>query len=471
MNTIEQRLADALNARADLVTQESLSPSAPPAPVVPLRRRFPRPAGYAVAAAACAAAVAAPFVIPALTGDEADPKPDPAPVVEIGVDWPVEQTRSYDVDGDGRDDEIRLKLEPAAPHDARVEVTLAGGETVGAVVESRGDELELDKPVQADGRPGFEISVHHYEVAGGGLDLAALLVLRDSELVVVTTPEPSPFTYQRDGDDRQHSWWIQERTLYSAVSADPYPSALPDVYAERRTRWGLDDDLAWVSEAAGTVCRDMTDLEAFPAACDRTDAGPDTTADDGFDDGASPFLDRSDAVIQVGESFQVDVDGGGADTFSLGSEGGEEWVLGASFAGGPEPFTALTPPEGAEGPPMLHTTLAEPAPGDAPLLVVRWGSVYGGLTQIYSTEGQQLTLLPWTSTFGGGRSEDGTSVTTVLTTNGTLYALNQVDAVEVGVYLWRAEGTTYMVLGNNGMSLGSWCKNEVDPDQPPYVEC
>jgi hypothetical protein len=93
---IEDRLAAALNARAELVQPEALLHSAPPAPVyTPVWRR---PAVVALVAAAVAAAVVVPLV---LRSNHTSDNPLPSNRIPTPV-----HALSGDVDGDGRPDRI-----------------------------------------------------------------------------------------------------------------------------------------------------------------------------------------------------------------------------------------------------------------------------------------------------------------------------------------------------------------------------
>lgn len=469
MNTIEQRLTDALNARADLVTPESLTPSEPPAPVVPLRRRFPRPAGYAIAAAACAAAVAAPFVIPALTGGDAGKQRDVPPVVEIGVDWPVLHRASFDMDGDRRPDRVLLKNDPADPERARVDVELAAGGTPGVVFPTRGLPVSLGTPVGADGQAGLDVTV-----VGEHAELVALLVFREGDLREATGIDPVEFAFELDAESHTHHWWVNEDRLYSGTSVDAFEGQLPVTYAVDVRHWVVTDNLELRPRGqAVRLCTDKAEPTGFPETCDRADAGPDTSADDGFADGASPFLDRNDAVIHPGEQWIPD---NGNDPTRVGLEvadGGYRLMM--TVDNGFEVRADLTPPAGVTAEPVVHMAYATGRPGGAGLIVVQWGFP-GGPTQLYANWEGALKLIPFTDSYGQNQSEGGGSVSTVLTTDGTLYALVQSEPLTVDVYRWEYQAvpeddTAYMVLGNSGMALGTWCTNEVDPDLPPYVEC
>lgn len=72
MTGTEDRLTQALRARTDLITHDRLTPAAPPVAARP-RSPWRRPALYALAAAACAGAIALPFALN--TGDGQEPGP------------------------------------------------------------------------------------------------------------------------------------------------------------------------------------------------------------------------------------------------------------------------------------------------------------------------------------------------------------------------------------------------------------
>jgi hypothetical protein len=85
MTGTEERLAQALRARTDLITHDRLTPSAPPVAAKP-RSPLRRPAFALLAAAACAAAIALPFALAGGDGQKPDPvgpttaRPTSAPV-------------------------------------------------------------------------------------------------------------------------------------------------------------------------------------------------------------------------------------------------------------------------------------------------------------------------------------------------------------------------------------------------------
>lgn len=88
MTTLEDRLAEALHARADQVTPERLAPPATPAEATPLRRRTLLPA----LAAGVAAAVVVAVVVVAGRDDDADQQPVDRPTVTESSDKPPPST-------------------------------------------------------------------------------------------------------------------------------------------------------------------------------------------------------------------------------------------------------------------------------------------------------------------------------------------------------------------------------------------
>jgi hypothetical protein len=72
MTGTEDRLAQALRARTGLITHDRLTPAAPPVAAEP-RPAWRRPVLYALAAAACAGAIALPFALNAGDGPEPGP--------------------------------------------------------------------------------------------------------------------------------------------------------------------------------------------------------------------------------------------------------------------------------------------------------------------------------------------------------------------------------------------------------------
>lgn len=178
--TLDERLASALEARADLVTAEHLRPlEVPPAP----RRR---PTAVLVAAAAALVLVAAPFLVDQMTGTAPAPRPaGPPSAITTPADEPspsptasatprsgkepedrstppqiptqgigpfrVVVTAHADLDGDGRADRIQIKVrETVSPvAGSMIDIDLAGEGGLEAYMDSEhAPEQLLEPPVR-----------------------------------------------------------------------------------------------------------------------------------------------------------------------------------------------------------------------------------------------------------------------------------------------------------------------------------
>ncbi len=194
MTTVEDRLTAALAARADLVQVEDLRP-----PALPDRSKtwVRRPATYLAAAAACAAAVAAPFLIAgddeAQTGhgpatQPADP--DPGASAGEGGDWPVIRTARVDVDGDGIEDEALVR-DPRRDFvdQIRIEVVLSSGGS--AWIQLREPNIGLRfMPADIDGNGDGELVLADYI----GRPAMHVFDLVEGSLVPVDQPDDPPLT-------------------------------------------------------------------------------------------------------------------------------------------------------------------------------------------------------------------------------------------------------------------------------------
>ena len=220
MSTLEDRLGAALAARADLVQPEDLRPGSPPPVQVPLRHR---PVAYLVAAAACAAAVSAPFLVNGGGEDRPAPPVDTpsAPVTPNGdqvegAAWPqaYDYPRGYDVDGDGVPDRIviRTPSDEELPHGVRrFEVHLSTGGVAAVLLDYDTYDLTAVTRVELDGEPGDEILYYRGTEKGemGVLDLV------DGALVDLEVPDDPGLTSEPDEQFRDRGRWVEDRRLYS----------------------------------------------------------------------------------------------------------------------------------------------------------------------------------------------------------------------------------------------------------------
>lgn len=281
MSTLEDRLTAALAARADLVQPEDLRPADPPVRA----RTWARPVLYGLAAAACAAAIAAPFLVG--VGGDGDDRPAPpvvtptAPATPDGVDdgdevpgadWTEAYTypRAYDVDGDGAPDEVVVRTQGAEalpPGTRRVEVHLSSGGVAAVLLDYDTYDLTMVDPVDLDGDGADELLYYR------GTDTEEIGVLRyaDGSLVDLRVPDEPGLTSAPDARFRSRGWWTEDGELFSYRTVDggfvPGSSnASPPPYEVDIWRWTLtpDDRLEPVPMPSG--CLDPADGRA-PTAC------------------------------------------------------------------------------------------------------------------------------------------------------------------------------------------------------------
>lgn len=227
MSTVEDRLTAALEARAELVRTEDLRYVEPPS----APSRLPRLAAYTVAAAACGAAVAAPFVLGGGPGDEAtDPPPAtqqptsmPAPNGDDvpGAGWTEAYSypRAFDVDGDGAPDEVMVRTEGAEflpPGARRVEAHLTTGGVAAVLLDYETYDLTVVEPVELDGEAGDEILYYR----GTETQEMGVLALRDGALVDLAVPDDPGITSQLDERGRLRTRWVEGGELYSSRSVE-----------------------------------------------------------------------------------------------------------------------------------------------------------------------------------------------------------------------------------------------------------
>ena len=263
---IEDRLAAALDARAELVTPQDLRPLE-----VPKTPRLGAPARAGVlllaAAAATAAVVAAPFVLDGSDGrspehgpagppsgsvsEPTEPEPtEPSESPAVPADATVVDRQTADVDGDGRPDRVRLlshSTYPEDPAEGSVEVTLASGETsVAAVPFGYLGPLKPSLDVNGDGRE--QVLLSHTE----GGDSAQLLVYtwHEDGLVLARQEGDAPLATVADGVS---GYYTDDRGLVSWSSRGPVGGT---TYEVEEWTWSVDGDRL-VPTPAGTRCKDI----------------------------------------------------------------------------------------------------------------------------------------------------------------------------------------------------------------------
>ncbi len=279
----EDRLVAALQARAEQVRSEDLTPLVTPEPV----RRRPRWGAYALAAAAIAAVVAAPFAVDALR-DTSAPEPGPAgpsvsPVPSPSADASVGPTQpatpqgrlhtvrgTADVDGDGQPDAVTVtyRTGPELPYiEVHVSVALASGSVSTATSEAAwGPRLQQPLDINGDGR---QLVVLRSE--GGDSDTPQLFAYRQGRLQRLAYAYQSPpLSNGVDADGRVFRWWFdgQER-LFTARSTQPLGgdnNVQVEVY-----RWTVKPapgggPVLGATRLAGTQCFDLVNDET-PHPC------------------------------------------------------------------------------------------------------------------------------------------------------------------------------------------------------------
>lgn len=416
MSTIEDRLTSALEARAGQVQPEDLRPAEVPSPKVTWLRH---PATYAVVAAACAAVIAAPFVVDLGAGDpDPDPAPPPAsqtpdlpPQEDVGGGWPVEfGTTPVDVDGDGVKDEIRVRHEPGKPlagPRARIEVDLsATGTTVFAVVDSFNAFVNVAEAVDLDGDGDRELTIYRDDADyRNGAETFAVLTLAPDRLLEVEVPAtPALVTGiipdADTGRGYQSRVWVGRGGLRSYVTTDTYggvePLNLPVVYPVRVTAWSLVDG-ALVASDQGVQCIDVVN-------------GPDSLlpvpCPDGYGTTTTPtFFPEQDETIGLGESFEVPK---GSVTFTVSLEGGPV-DHGAVEPGTTELVVGLPGGEVQRVPlpgvwvPAAYTTPVRMPGSDLTVLVAQEGGDSTTMTLVVIRQGKVMAALTdGPVPFGGG---------------------------------------------------------------------
>lgn len=461
MSTIEDRLTHALAARADLVQPEDLRPLDPPTATVSWLRH---PATYVAAAAACAAAIAAPFV---LTGDGgASPEPPPTtqtpslpPQTDVGGDWPIPfPSDPVDVDGDGVQDQVRIRQEPGKPlvgPGVRVEVDLSStGDQVFGLTSSEGSFVNVMNAVDLDGDGDRELVLSRDE----GVP-AAVLALRDGQLAEATRPDDPPLVTGTvptgAGDRGRPSYlWVAGGGLYSYLSVDDFsgvdPVEDPTYYEVDVTRWSLDDG-TMVPTAEGRQCVDKT-LEGsddLPVPCEDDDEDP-------------QLFPEAQETIGVGESFDVSADGEPA-VVSL-----ERDAVVLTRADGTEQSVEL--PEG--GAPRLYTDLVRMADDNLVVLVAQRSGELDEMTVATTRNGNFFAARVEDETpFGGGTTDAGI-LRTWIAPDGTLYTGLQTDpdSNEYELNSWELGGTVSADVAPTLQRLAQGCVVIDDEASPPTAE-
>jgi hypothetical protein len=271
---IEDRLSAALDARADQVTADDLRPLEVPAPA----HRVSRGAVVALSVAAVTVAIAVPFAIARVGGDNHGSGPTlPGPTTTAPTATQTTDTyvppanlrnvkvvarQAADVDGDGRPDQVRL-YSGRLPHETFggwVEVTLASGGSSRAAWPD-GYTPDLVDPFSI-GRDGLEQVL----LSQSGGDEAQLLVYTwlDHGLVGVTKASNAPLALGL-GEGKYADYYTDPDGLHSWLRGKPaHPPGWP-VFHVRVWTWTLDGDQL-TAQSDGSACVDVTS-EDTPGGC------------------------------------------------------------------------------------------------------------------------------------------------------------------------------------------------------------
>ncbi len=274
---IEDRLVAALEARAELVTQEDLAPiEIPDAP-----RRPGRSTVVLLVAAATAAVIATPFI---LNAGEGDSSPDPTHTPSVNVTDPTTEPsppeptqteeipdlrdatvagrQQADVDGDGRPDQVKLVTGtlPNGGMGGTVEVSLASGETGSAAVPQ--DYYVSLKPaydINQDGRQQVLVS------ASGGDEAALIVYTWYDEGLVRAASGQAPLALGLDGQGKYAHYYTDDRGLISWLRQDLVGPASDSTYRVKQWSWSLDANRL-VSTPLADGCVDVT-TQDLPQRC------------------------------------------------------------------------------------------------------------------------------------------------------------------------------------------------------------
>jgi hypothetical protein len=292
MTDVEQRLRNALNARAELVQPEDLNLNPvlePPEPEV--GRWWQHPSAYLLVAAVAVIVIALPLLALAATnpgGKSRDPGPAESPTnTETMTDpTPIEVDQdTADVDGDGTPDQIRV-LSTEAPDavvpDFEVTVELSEtGMTVSYPVGQYG-EVRIGATANIDGRPGEEIvAVLDPRSVDLHRDEPVVLSLRD-ELLVAILADPLGASGDPASGNTEAFWWLHEGQLWWWRSQEPVPPGGDAPFAVDLLKFPREAVLRGVDQ--GTFC--VTNLAPTQAVeCDNQPEPP--TGTEGTDRAAT----------------------------------------------------------------------------------------------------------------------------------------------------------------------------------------
>lgn len=217
MNT-EDRLVAALRARAEQVQHEDLGPVNVPDELPPGPPRWRRPALVAVAAAACTAVAATPFLLPNGGDGEDTGRHDPI-AKGRGADWPVNWGVTTDVDGDGTEEQVRIRRQDAeADADVRVETQLSGNdEQVWRILPAASGLVAEPRAPDLGGAAGGDLVLTPARTP----ERTVVLTLSEGRLVQAQAPRQPVLTSEATPDDRLRMVLVDNERLRSVRGVDP----------------------------------------------------------------------------------------------------------------------------------------------------------------------------------------------------------------------------------------------------------
>lgn len=315
---IEQRLRDALSARAELVQPHDLAPLTP---VVELRPRWQTP--WVLLATAAVVLLVLGIVFQGLArdprSDDVAPRPD-EPRVElppdVGRGWdraPMSPPSDIDLDGDGRDERVRFLADKDRPRDGRVrlQTTLSsdGEDVYGVVHLGYGSGVSPLEPIDADGDGDQELVLYRTDPDDEMGTLPIVLDLHDGVLVQALPSDPDLLRIGTDVvEETEHydmvrltDYWIEDGVLHSLRSERSFARVgmnllRPEEYEAEAFTWRLGVDEVLRPEVSDVPCMRVVPEGRGPCRPGDSDALP----------VLAPVADRT---VGIGGSFEPDTGG------------------------------------------------------------------------------------------------------------------------------------------------------------------
>lgn len=454
MTEMEDRLRNALSARAELVQPEHLAPLTP---VVDVRPRWQSP--WVLLATAAVVLLVLGVVLQGVgrdsRSDDVAPRPD-LPELElpsdVGRGWErndLDTPPRLDLDGDGVDEKVVFRGEPTPGFDGRfrLETTLSStGEEVYGIAEV-GTTIATNvlDSIDADGDGDEELVLYYDDAAavgGGGYPL--VFDLRDG-LLVQAVPEdadllrrgqvPLPGTETAHYEMvRIYDYWFEDGVLWSSRTVNAYAAGnmtllRPESYEVDAYEWRLGDD--GVLRAGDASCRVMVPEGQAPCGS-------------GADEGFLPYIDTvATETVGIGEGadfregyrFSARLEAF-ADP-SLVVEGDDGRTLHYDDFPVADPRVSTVQPMGVDGASLFVTSASDPS-----------------YVAVLAQDGDQLRELP---AVGEIDLLDEGDVRTWLTPNGSVVT---VTAQEGGS--WTAWTWQQVRAGMTALPWGTVCFADVD---------